>query len=128
MSPWARRKPRFTASYIPESFSMNALTRVSCGSQFFVSSSEHESWTMCSKDTPDWSAMDAMQSFSHAELRKLGVMMLNFMSSEPAPRRTAAQFDRHYETLRQGRKDNYPPRNFSRNGRGAPRHPRTARQ
>ena len=33
---------------------------------------------MCSHSTPDWSATEAMQSFSHCELRKLGVTMENF--------------------------------------------------
>ena len=35
---------------------------------------------MCSSSTPCWSATEAMQSFSHFELRKLGVMMENFMA------------------------------------------------
>ena len=58
---------------------MNAFTRGSCGSQSCVPSSEQESCTMCSSSTPCWSATDAMHSLSHAELRKLGVMMENFI-------------------------------------------------
>src|SRR5690349_5121822 len=64
---------------MPRSFSMNAFTRLSCGSQSCVPSSEHESCTMCSNSTPCWSATDAMHSLSHLELRKLGVTMENFM-------------------------------------------------
>src|SRR6516162_5999139 len=104
MSPCARRKPRLTASYMPESFSMKALTRVSFGSQFFVSSSEQESWTMCSTSTSDWSATEGMQSLSQSELRKLGVIMLNFMSLEPAlahPERSpAVPYERHWTAPR----------------------------
>ena len=33
---------------------------------------------MCSNSTPAWSATEAMHNLSHAELRKLGVMMENF--------------------------------------------------
>src|SRR5487761_2202026 len=66
---------------MPWSFSMNACTRASCGSQSCVPSSEQESCTMCSRSTPGWSATDAMQSFNHWELRKLGVMMENFMGN-----------------------------------------------
>jgi hypothetical protein len=36
---------------------------------------------MCSHLTSCWSATDAMQSFSHRELRKLGVMMEKFMKA-----------------------------------------------
>ena len=46
-----------------------------------VPSSEQESWTMCSKSTPCWSATEAMQSLSQFELRKLGVMMENFIGN-----------------------------------------------
>src|SRR5579884_3048579 len=73
MSPSARRKPRFTASYIPLSFSTNTFTRASRVSQSSVPSSEPASCTMCSQATP-WSATDATHSFSQSELRKLGVM------------------------------------------------------
>jgi hypothetical protein len=48
------------------------------GNQSCVPSSEQKSWTMCSNSTPCWSATEAMQSLSHAELRKLGVMIKNF--------------------------------------------------
>ena len=78
MSPWARLKPRLTASYMPLSFSMKALTRRSCGSQSCVPSSEQESWTMCSTVTPCWSATEAMQSLSQFEFRKLGVTIEKF--------------------------------------------------
>src|ERR1700685_753679 len=64
---------------MPLSFSINAFTRLSEGSQSCVPSSEHESWTMCSTSTPCWSATDAMHNLSQFELRKLGVMMENFM-------------------------------------------------
>src|SRR5437773_21367 len=77
MSPPERRNPRFTASYIPWSFSMMAVTRGSSGSQFWVPSSEHESCTMCSTSTP-WSATEAIHSRSHWEFRKLGVVIENF--------------------------------------------------
>src|SRR5665213_563018 len=63
---------------------MNAFTRGSRGSQSCVPSSEQESCTMCSASTPVWSATEAMQSLSHAELRKLGVTMENFMASSAA--------------------------------------------
>src|SRR5215471_14798501 len=78
MSPSARRYPRLTASYMPVSFSTNALTRGSFGNQSNVPSSEQESWTMCSSWTPSWSATDGIHSFSHFELRKLGVIIENF--------------------------------------------------
>ena len=70
----ARRNPRLTASYMPRSFSMNAFTLGSCGNQSCVPSSEQESCTMCSCGT-SWSATEGIQSLSHRELRKLGVMM-----------------------------------------------------
>jgi len=35
---------------------------------------------MCSNSTPCWSATEATQSLSQRELRKLGVMMENFMA------------------------------------------------
>src|SRR6516162_2176986 len=68
---------------------MNAFTRLSCGSQSCVPSSEQESWTMCSNSTPCWSATDAMHSLSQLELRKLGVMMENFMLAKLPRAKTA---------------------------------------
>src|SRR5205823_922479 len=88
ISPPALRHPRFTASYIPASFSMKALTRFSFGYQSCVPSSDLESCTICSTSTPVWSATDSTQSFSHAELRKLGVTIEIFIA------RTLASF--HY--------------------------------